>query len=147
MDAQENKRIIMGGIELFQKGDIEQMLTRFHNDAEWISPDAEAVPFAGSFHGKQEVARFFSEVGAALQPMRFDVRDIVAENDKVVVIGHAQWLVKSTGRTYDNPWVNVFTLRDGMVIRTEAYYDPTAAEQAFRPDRPDLQASATALRH
>lgn len=147
MDAQENKRIIMEGLQLFQKGDIQQMLAHFHDDAEWISPDAEAIPFAGSFHGKGEVARFFSELGAAMQPLRFVVHDIVAENDKVVVIGEAQWLVKSTGRTYDNPWVNVFTLRDGKVIRTDAYYDSMPAERAFHPDRPDQMAAATALRH
>jgi len=147
MDAQQNKRIIMEGLQLFQKGDIQQMLNHFHDDAEWLSPDAEAVPFAGNFHGKQEVARFFAEVGGSLQPMRFDVHDIVAENDKVVVIGEATWQVKATGRTYENPWVNVFTLRDGKVIRTQAYYDTMPAERAFHPSRPDLQASANALRH
>ena len=147
MDAQQNKRIIMEGLQLFQKGDIQQMLNHFHDDAEWLSPDAEAVPFAGNFHGKQEVARFFAEVGGSLEPMRFDVHDIVAENDKVVVIGEATWRVKSTGRTYENPWVNVFTLRDGKVIRTNAYFDTAPAERAFRPERPDQLAAATALRH
>jgi ketosteroid isomerase-like protein len=147
MDAQQNKRIIMEGLQLFQKGDIQQMLNHFHDDAEWLSPDAEAVPFAGNFHGKQEVARFFAEVGGSLEPMRFDVHDIVAENDKVVVIGEATWRVKATGRTYENPWVNVFTLRDGKVIRTNAYFDTAPAERAFRADRPDQLAAATALRH
>jgi hypothetical protein len=147
MDAQQNKRIIMEGLQLFQKGDIQQMLNHFHDDAEWMSPDAEAVPFAGNFHGKQEVARFFAELGGSLEPMRFDVHDIVAENDKVVVIGEATWRVKATGRTYENPWVNVFTLRDGKVIRTHAYFDTAPAERAFRPDRPDQLAAATALRH
>jgi len=147
MDAQQNKRIIMEGLQLFQKGDIPQMLNHFHDDAEWLSPDAEAVPFAGNFHGKQEVARFFAEVGGSLEPMRFDVHDIVAENDKVVVIGEATWRVKATGRTYENPWVNVFTLRDGKVIRTNAYFDTAPAERAFRADRPDQLAAATALRH
>jgi ketosteroid isomerase-like protein len=147
MDAQDNKRIVMEGYRLFQSGDIPKMLTYVHDDADWISPDAEGVPFAGSFHGKSEVARFFSELGAALQPMRFVVNDVIAENDKVVVTGDATWLVKSTGLTYDNPWVHVFTLRDGKFIRTQAYYDTMPAERAFHPNRPDLQAAANALRH
>ena len=147
MDAQDNKRIVMEGYRLFQSGDIPQMLTYVHDDAEWISPDAEGVPFAGSFHGKSEVARFFSEVGAALQPLRFVLLDVIAENDKVVVTGEATWLVRSTGLTYDNPWVNVFTLRDGKVIRTQAYYDTMPADRAFHPNRPDVQAAANALRH
>jgi hypothetical protein len=147
MDAQDNKRIAMEAYRLFQSGDIPKMLTYVHDDAEWISPDAEGVPFAGSFHGKSEVARFFSELGAALQPMRFVVNDVIAEGDKVVVTGDATWLVRSTGLTYENPWVHVFTMRDGKFIRTQAYYDTMAAERAFHPKQPDLQAAASALRH
>jgi hypothetical protein len=147
MDAQENKRIVMEGYRLFQNGDIPGMLAYAHDDAAWISPDAEAVPFAGSYHGKAEVARFFSELGAAVQPTRFVVKDVIAENDKVVVLGEATWVVKSTGRSYDSPWVHVFTMRDGKFTRCEALYDTAPAERAFRPDRPDQMAAATALRH
>jgi hypothetical protein len=147
MDAQDNKRIVMEGYRLFQNGDIPGMLAYAHDDAAWISPDSEAVPFAGSFHGKAEVARFFSELGAAVQPTRFVVKDVIAENDKVVVLGDATWVVKSTGRSYGSPWVHVFTMRDGKFTRCEALYDTAPAERAFRPDRPDQMAAATALRH
>ena len=147
MDAQENKRIVTEGYQLFQNGDIPGMMARVHDDAVWISPDAEAVPFAGSYHGKAEVARFFAELGAAMQPTRFVIKDIIAENDKVVVLGEATWLVRSTGRSYDSPWVHVFTMRDGKFIRVEALYDTAPAERAFRPDRPDQAAAATTLRH
>ena len=147
MDMEENKRLVMEGYRLFQAGDITQLLTYFHDDAEWIAPEAEAIPFAGSFHGKAEVARFFSELGAAVEPTRFDIRDVIAENDKVVVTGEATWRVKANGLSYDNPWVDVFTLRDGKVIRIEAYFDTAPAERAFHPDRPDLGAAATELRH
>jgi hypothetical protein len=147
MDAQQNKQLVMDGYRLFQNGDIPGMLAYADDDAAWISPDAEAIPFAGSFHGKAEVARFFSELVAAMQPTRFVIKDVIAENDKVVVLGEATWLVKSTGRTYDSPWVHVFTMRDGKFIRVEALYDTAPAERAFRPDRPDQMAAATALRH
>jgi len=147
MDAQDNKRLVMEGYRLFQNGDIPGMLAYAHDDAAWISPDAEAVPFAGSFHGKAEVGRFFSELIAAMQPTRFIIKDVIAENDKVVVLGEATWMVRSTGRSYDSPWVHVFTMRDGKFTRVEALYDTAPAERAFRSDRPDQMAAATALRH
>jgi uncharacterized protein len=147
MDAQDNKRIVMDGYRLFQEGDIPGMLAYAHDDAEWISPDAEAVPFAGSFHGKAEVGRFFSELISAMQPTRFLIKDVIAENDKVVVLGEAAWMVKSTGRSYDSSWVHVFTMRDDKFTRVDALYDTASAERAFRLDRPDLMAAATALRH
>jgi ketosteroid isomerase-like protein len=147
MDARDNKRIVMDGYRLFQNGDIPGMLAYAHDDAEWISPEAEAVPFAGSFHGKAEVGRFFSALISAMQPTRFVIKDVIAENDKVVVLGEAAWMVKSTGRSYDSSWVHVFTMRDDKFTRVEALYDTASAERAFRPDRPDLMAAATALRH
>ena len=147
MDAENNKRIVMEGYRLFQNGDIPGMLAYADDDAAWISPEAEAVPFAGSFHGKAEVGRFFSELITAMQPTRFVIKAVIAENNKVVVLGEATWMVKSTGRSYDSPWVHVFTMRDGKFIRVEALYDTAPAERAFRADRPDLTAAATALRH
>ena len=147
MDAQDNKRLVLEGYRLFQGGDIPGMLAYAHDDAEWIGPDAEAVPFAGSFHGKAEVGRFFSELITAMQPTRFVIKDVIAENDKVVVLGEAMWMVRSTGRSYDSQWVHVFTMRDDKFIRVDSLYDTASAERAFRPDRPDLTAAATALRH
>ncbi|SDE02124.1 hypothetical protein SAMN05428966_106379 [Massilia sp. PDC64] len=147
MDAQGNKQLVMEGYRLFQNGDIPGMLAYAHDDAAWIAPDAEAVPFAGSFHGKAEVGRFFSELLKAMQPTRFVIKDVIAENDKVVVLGEAMWLVRSTGRSYDSQWVHVFTMRDGKFIRVDSLYDTASAEHAFRPDRPDVMAAATALRH
>jgi ketosteroid isomerase-like protein len=147
MDAQDNKQLVLEGYRLFQSGDIPGMLAYAHDDAAWISLDAESVPYAGSFHGKAEVGRFFSELLTAMQPTRFIIKDVIAENDKVVVLGEATWMVRNTGRSYDSPWVHVFTMRDGKFIRVEALYDTASAERAFRPDRPDLTAAATALRH
>jgi ketosteroid isomerase-like protein len=147
MDAQANKQLVLEGYRLFQSGDIPQLLSYVHDDAEWIGPDAEAVPFAGSFHGKAEVARFFSELITAMQPTRFVIKDVIAENDKVVVLGEAMWMVRSTGRSYDSQWVHVFTMRDDKFIRVDSLYDTASAERAFRPDRPDVTAAATALRH
>jgi ketosteroid isomerase-like protein len=147
MDAQDNKRLVLEGYRLFQSGDIPGMMAYAHDDAAWVAPDAEAVPFAGSFHGKAEVGRFFSELLTSMQPTRFVIKDVIAENDKVVVLGEAAWMIRSTGRSYDSQWVHVFTMRDGKFIRVDSLYDTGSAERAFRPDRPDLAAAATALRH
>jgi ketosteroid isomerase-like protein len=111
MDAKENKRLVMEGYEMFQRGDIPRLLERYHDDALWIEPESETVPFAGRHQGKAEIARFFAQLGETTQAMRFEPADFIAEGDKVVVTGEATWQVKATGRTYDSPWVHVFTLR------------------------------------
>ena len=147
MTAQENKRLVMEGYQKYQNGDIPGLLAMYQDDAVWIEPDVENVPFAGRFAGKSEIARFFQELDRAAQPLRFEPKEFIAEGDKVVVIGEATWLVRATGRTYDNPWVHIFTLRDGKTARFEDYHDTAASERAFRPDQPGQTSAAAPLHH
>jgi ketosteroid isomerase-like protein len=148
MNAQENKQFVLEGYQLFQRGDIAALIARCHDDADWISPDTETAPFSGSFHGKQGLAEFFMKLDASLQAIRFEPQEAIAEGDKVVVLGEATWLVKSTGRQFDTPWIHVFTVRDGKIARIQALTDTAAGERAFRPDQA-AQASSmgTELRH
>ncbi|MFC5550020.1 nuclear transport factor 2 family protein [Massilia aerilata] len=145
MNTEQNKQLVLEGYRKFQSGDIAGLLERFRDDAVWTSPDSEFIPFAGHFHGKQGIAQFFAKLNANVQATSFSVKELIAEGDKVVAIGDSSWHGHLTGRDYDLPWVHVFTLRDGMVERVDAYYDtapPTAALQALRSaeaDRPDLR--------
>ncbi|MGX4642707.1 nuclear transport factor 2 family protein [Massilia sp. SYSU DXS3249] len=147
MDAQENKRLVMEGYQMFRNGDISQLLTRYHDDALWIEPDAEHVPFAGKHNGKAAIGRFFQQLNEHAEALRFEPEEFIAEGDKVVVTGEATWLARSTGRSYDSPWVHVFTLRDGKVARFESYHDTAAGERAFRPDQAGQGTSTGAPLH
>jgi ketosteroid isomerase-like protein len=52
-----------------------------------------------------------------------------AQADRVVVLGSLHARVKETGRSYDNEWAMVWTLRDGKVAGWQIYED-TARELA-----------------
>ena len=147
MNAQENKQLVMEGYQMFQRGDIPHLLERYHEDALWIEPDVENVPFAGRHTGKADIARFFEQLNECAQALRFEPKEFIAEGDKVVVTGEATWLARNTGRTYDSPWVHVFTLRDGKVACFQSYNDTAAGERAFRPDQPGQGAAAAAPLH
>jgi ketosteroid isomerase-like protein len=147
MDAQQNKQAVQEAYRLFLSGDIRGVIERCHDDAEWYSPDSDHIPFAGMFHGKQGVADFFSRLDATAQATRFEPREYIAEGDKVVVLGQATWHAKQTGRSFDTPFIHVFTMRDGKVARFEAHADTAAGERAFRADQPELGASAAQLHH
>jgi ketosteroid isomerase-like protein len=147
MNAAENKSLVMEGYRQFQSGDIQHLLDRYHDDAEWIGPESDLVPFSGKFHGRQGIAQFFEKLGASVQASRFQPLQMVAEGDKVVVTGEASWMVKTTGRSYDSAWVHVFTIRDGKIARFESYYDTAAAEKAFHPELFTQASMGTQLHH
>jgi ketosteroid isomerase-like protein len=147
MSTELNKQAVQEAYRMFQSGDVRSVVERCHDDCEWTSPDSDLIPMSGTFHGKQGVAEFFTRMGGAMQPTRFEPKEFIAEGDKVVVIGHATWQVKSTGRSFDTPWVHLFTMRDGKIARFEAFADTAAGERAFRPDQGVQAQASPQLRH
>ena len=147
MNTQENKQVVMEGYRDYQNGNIQNLLDRYHEDAEWSTPESELIPFSGNFHGKSGIAQFFAKLDAAVQTIRFEPKQFIAEGDQVVVTGEASWLAKPTGRAYDSAWIQVFTLRDGKVARFVSFYDTAASERAFQPGPTGQPSVATELHH
>lgn len=147
MNTQDNKQVVIEGYRQYQNGEIQELLNRYHEDAEWITPESELVPFSGNFHGKSGIAQFFAKLDDAVQTIRFEPTQFIAEGDKVVVTGEASWLAKPTGRKYDTSWVHVFSMRDGKIARFEAFYDTAASERAFQPGPAASQSAAAEMHH
>ena len=54
---------------------------------------------------------------------------MIAQGDIVVVLGHERSIAKPTGRSFEQEWAHVYTLRDGK-IATGRFFENTAAEVA-----------------
>lgn len=147
MNSQDNKQLIMQGYQLFQNKDIHGLLALFADDIEWIGAESEHIPFSRTYHGRDQVAQFFAEMDQAQEAIRFEPETFIAEADKVVVTGQSAWLVKATGQRYESPWVHVFTVRDGKVVRLQQYNNTAAAEAAFRPLPASPQQQGKPLHH
>lgn len=133
MNIEQNKQLVMRGYQFFQDGNIEGLLQLFSDDIEWQGYQSEFVPFSRDYHGRQDVAQFFAELGQAQEANLFEPQEVIAEGDKVVVMGEAEWTIRATGTHYGYPWVHVFTVRDGKIARFQQYYDTAATEAAFMP--------------
>ncbi len=147
MNSQDNKQLIMRGYQLFQAKDIQQLLTLFADDIEWIGAESEHIPFSHPYHGREQVAQFFADMDQAQEAIRFEPETFIAEDDKVVVTGQSAWLVKATGQRYESPWVHVFTVQNGKVTRLQQYNDTAAAEAAFRPSSAPRAQQGAPLHH
>ena len=147
MDTSQAKQLVMRCYEMYKDKNIKGIIALVNDDVEWIGNESDYIPFAGSFHGKDQVAQFFAKLDESQDVLLFEPQSFIAEGDKVVVTGISSWRVKSTGQTYDNPWAHVFTLRDGKIARFQQYNHTAAAEAAFRPVQPLGQPTDTTLRH
>jgi ketosteroid isomerase-like protein len=87
------------------------------------------IPGAGTRHGHEGVAEYFSLLDENLEFEQFEPREFVAQGDTVVVVGFERSVSKATGHTIEQEWAHVYTLRDGKIAKGR-YFEDTAAQVA-----------------
>jgi ketosteroid isomerase-like protein len=147
MDISQNKQLVKQAYEHYKNKKIDGILAMVDDDIEWLGYESDLIPFAGNYHGKDEVAQFFSTLAQNQDVLRFDPQNFIAEGDKVVVTGAASYHVKATGLDYESPWVHIFTVRDGKIIRFQQFNHTAAAEAAYRPAQATGMGSQRPLHH
>lgn len=115
----------------FGAHDIPAILEFLHDDIviEFYGP--EIIPYAGTYRGKTEARRFFETVLSSIDINQFDAEEMIADGDKVIVVGHLNLTTKATGRTIDSDYVHVITLADGKWLRFRDFMNTAVAVQAF----------------
>lgn len=131
MKEQTNADVVKQGYEALGRGEIPAMLDLMTDDVEWTLQGPSAVPFTGTRRGREGVAEFFSLLGENLEFQQFEPREFVVQGDTVVVLGYERSLIKPTGRTFEQEWAHVYTLRDGRIAGGRFFEDTAALVVAF----------------
>lgn len=102
----------------------QSFLSGLAEDVEWwAAGPPELLPWAGSFRGRKEVARWVKLLYENLKYQKWDSYEWLAKGDKVIEFTHAAGYAKATGRTYETDLVRVWTVRNGKVVSVRSYYD------------------------
>jgi ketosteroid isomerase-like protein len=131
MSTEENKRVVQTVFEMFGRGDVPGLLAIIADDAEWGAPGPETVPYFGERTGREGALEFFRNLGENVEFESFEPGDLIAEGDRVVALGRERGRVRSTGKTFDNRWALVFTIREGMIAGFRCYENTAAIAEAF----------------
>ena len=131
MSEQENVRVIKDAYDAFRSGDIDGVLSQLTDDVEWETQGPKQIPYAGIFHGKNDVGRFFKILTETEEPQVFEPKRFFASGDMVVVLGRYEARVKETGQTAAADWVHTFVFRGGKVAKYCEYFDTAKYAQAY----------------
>lgn len=114
--------LVIRAYQAYARGDIDAATADLSPDVEWIEPDE--FPNGGPRHGPAAVAEY-------LRLSRARWAELVSEptahrqGSDIVVVHHVHGRLVD-GSTAEATVADVYTVRDGSVVRMQAYADPAA---------------------
>jgi ketosteroid isomerase-like protein len=88
------------------------------------------VPWAGRRIGKAGVVEFYTTLRAQTVSERFDVTAVLAQGNRVAVIGALATRVKRTGKLIECEFVFDFVVENGHITRFRPFEDSHAIAEA-----------------
>ena len=81
--------------------------------------------------GIEEMTAALVEWIAEWSDLRFEAERFVDLGDRVLVLARHRGVGRRSGLSLDHLEADVFTLRDGKIVRSEAHWDPAEAQRAL----------------
>jgi hypothetical protein len=126
--------VVRGFYEAVARGDASAVLDLLDPQVELTAPTS--VPWGGTFKGREGAGEMFAML--AEQPMEFrrEPQDYLDLGERVVVTLRVFGRPKAGGTEFEVPEVHVWTVRQGRIIRLEAYFDTALVLSALAVIRP-----------
>ena len=97
-----------------------------------IQGDDGVLPWVGRKTGRQAMADFMRDQRALTESLAFDVEDVLASEQRAVVIGTLRTRIKATEKIAESQFVLVLTIADDVITRLQMLEDSYAVSQAAR---------------
>src|SRR5215813_1640787 len=128
--SSENVDLVRSAYRAFRRGDTRSVFGALDPGVEF-SQSGE-VPWGGRYKGPDEVGVFLYKLTSAIDS-DLDPDQFVDAGDSVVAVGLTRGRALATGKEFEVRAVHVWTVRDGKILRFEAYIDNPRMLDALRP--------------
>ena len=119
-----NRQRVLNFLEVFYSGDIEGALSRCSDDVEFFSnAPVDLLPHMGHHRGKAELHEMWKTVHTRYYDMRYEVRTIVAEDDRVAVDLRLFFKKSLNNRIVQFDLAAFYTLREGRITHIREIID------------------------
>jgi ketosteroid isomerase-like protein len=131
MSEQENINLAKKLYNYFTKGDVQNILNMFSDNAELIEPPQGPPPFAGKYKGKNQISTFFKNINEVSSPVTFEAKEYFAKDNSVIVKGHYKFHSKVTHRDWDTDFVEILRIDNNKISKLEIFKDSAAELKAL----------------
>lgn len=127
-------QVVEAMMAAWKKRDVEGFIATLADDIEyhWHPTKRPAV-------GKDKMRKFLSNYEAGFDQQEWRITHSAEDGEILFVEGMEVLVDRSTGVKMDNPFVQVFQVRDGLIYRMRDYYDTS---QVHAPAKPETQAAS-----
>jgi ketosteroid isomerase-like protein len=95
-----------------------------------LGAGAKPIAFTQTRKTREEVGRYFRELGSAFQMNFYDVKEYIAAGAFVLVLAEVSFTNKKTGRTFVSPKADLWRFAHGKATEFYEYYDTAKAVAA-----------------
>lgn len=113
----------------------EDIASMFSVDLDWNIPGSDgALPWIGRKSGRQAVVDFVRESGEMIERLGLQIHDVVASEERAIILGELATRIKRTGKTIETPYAIVLTISRGEITRFLMLEDSFATAVAATGD-------------
>jgi hypothetical protein len=135
MREQDTAQVVQDFYAAFSRGDVDAALQLLDENVQCHEPGpSEILPWAGTWHGREQVRQMFQRFGEVIAQEQFEIQQIIAQGDEVVVIDRQQSVYKATRRPLRDSAARVFTIRKGKIIAVRVFEDTALYVAAVRDE-------------
>ena len=127
--SQENVELVRRCFAALEAGHRDEALATLDPAIEWIAVPG-LLPDAEDFVGHAGVTKWFSKMDDAWAELRFDPHELLDAGDQVVAVVAVSGRGKSSGILAEGLLYQVWTARNGLLVRLESYLDRSQALEA-----------------
>lgn len=133
MGTEQTREVVEAYYAALGKGDRAKLLELLAPDVHWIPPvTAPFEPIRGAEPLAEALGRTVVKTMFDIsKPFNLEIRRMIVEGDVAVVQQRLQATAKATGRSYDNQYCWIYTVRDGKIVEMEEYADTLVAGRAM----------------
>jgi ketosteroid isomerase-like protein len=119
--SQENVEIVRRVSDAFARGDLPTVFTLVAPEIEWDFSHADTWLEERVYRGYDAITEFFGKWIGEWEDYRFELEEVIDAGDKAVAVIHDEGRAKTSGVRLERRHAEVWTIRDGRVVRIEPF--------------------------
>ena len=118
--------------QFFSRGDIASIISALHHDVIWEVMGQPDIPYAGIYHGPNDVKSFFNKLNENVDFKEMVPEHILENGNLVIAIGYAKGAAVKTKKLLSTIWSMTWEFNeDGKIVHFRDCFDTLTLSRAF----------------